>query len=78
MRFNPVSPEVADLTKQHPFLIYAGSAYTICVILHFSSTDFEARLLAPENKKKKRKLRRQLKPLPTIIKEKEPLWYRVP
>jgi hypothetical protein len=29
-------------------------------------------------KRKKKKLRRQWKPLPTSIKEKEPLWYRVP
>jgi len=28
-------------------------------------------------KRKKKKLRRQWKPLPTLIKEKEPLWYRV-
>jgi hypothetical protein len=31
-----------------------------------------------KKKKKKNKLRRQWKPLPTLINEKEPLWYRVP
>jgi hypothetical protein len=30
------------------------------------------------SKKKREKLRRQGKPLPILIKEKEPLWYRVP
>jgi len=29
-------------------------------------------------KRKKKKLRRQWKPLPTLTKQKEPLWYRVP
>jgi len=31
-----------------------------------------------KKKKNENKLRRQWKPLPTLIKEKEPLWYRVP
>jgi hypothetical protein len=30
------------------------------------------------NLKEKEKLRGQWKPLPTLIKEKEPLWYQVP
>jgi hypothetical protein len=34
--------------------------------------------LAQPRKREKEKLRRQWKPLPTLNKEKEPLWYRVP
>ena len=38
---------------------------------------FLSRDLAIDEEMKK-KLRRQWEPLPTLIKEKEPLWYRVP
>jgi hypothetical protein len=31
-----------------------------------------------KRKEKKEELRRQWKPLPTLVKEKEPLWYRHP
>ena len=56
---------------QPPLLFVA--ACCSCFTVHSLTLQF----VVLKKRKRKEKLRRQWKPLPTLIKEKEPLWYRV-
>ena len=56
-----------------PFCKSPKASFICLVVQQFKTPEFPMK-----KEKKKKKLRRQWKPLPTLIKEKEPLWYRVP
>jgi len=59
-----------------PSLLWWRSSWSLTILIGFPSSYSRPGCSALSLSRKK--LRRQWKPLPTLIKEKEPLWYRVP